>query len=351
MKQTLYNGTLPDSFFRIGAKPYEGLSFKPEEDTVFTRQLFKMEAERNEILIFSDEDKLRLVGIFPKGGEEAFFGFWETSNDKVLNQEAFSLLEKEAKLRGFKQLVGPMNFNTFHNYRLRLGEPAWQMFDREPVNPAYYPALLTQMGFEVRTTFESRLVEKETVPAVYLDKQQFLDELKKISFDFIPVNAETWTEYEDEIFELVHVIFSKNPAYKPVSKEQFRLLYNADFAAKLCPHSSVLFRDQTSGRLAALSFCPPNYNSLHLPPEVSPVFENDFPKLKKKTLLAKTVGVHPDFRQQGLMSYLAAYAMYSFRELYEEVLFCLMRSDNFSTHFTNGLPYESVQYALYQKQL
>ena len=100
-----------------------------------------------------------------------------------------------------------------------------------------------------------------------------------------------------------------------------------------------------------MSLCPQIYNTLLCSPLVTPVFERVFPNVQKKTLMAKTVGVHPDFRQQRLMSYLAAYAMFSFRELYEEVLFCLMRSDNFSTHFTNGLPYEAVQYALYQKQL
>src|SRR5678816_2547228 len=109
MKQTLYNGNLPDSFFHVGAKPYEALSFKPEEDTVFTRQLFEMEAERNDILLISDDGNVRLAGIFPKAGEDAFFGFWETENDLELNREAFAKLEAEARKRGFKQLIGPMN--------------------------------------------------------------------------------------------------------------------------------------------------------------------------------------------------------------------------------------------------
>ena len=351
IKRIPYAGTLPESFFAIGAKPYRQLDFRPVEDPNLTRRLFELEADRNEIVIYTDEQDLRLVGIFPKEGGEAYFGFWETTDDASKNQEAFTLLEAEARRLNYKQLVGPINFNTFHRYRLRLGTAPWQLFDREPVNPDYYPGLLLQLGFAVRSTFESRLIKKETVPEVYLDKQQFLQELEKRPFDFIPVNRDTWVQYEAEIFELVQVIFSGNPAYKPVSKAQFRLLYNAGFAAQLCPSSSVLFRDKASGRFAALSFCPPNYQPLQLLPAASPVYAVDFPQLPKKTLLAKTVGVHPDFRRQGLMSYLAAYAMFSFRDLYEEVLFCLMRSNNFSTHFTNGLPYEAVQYALYQKLL
>jgi GNAT superfamily N-acetyltransferase len=351
IKQIPYTGELPESFFAIGAKPYRQLGFGLEEDPDFTRRLFALEADRNRIVFFTDDQDLRLVGIFPKEGGEAFFGFWETNHDLAKNHQAFALLEAEACRLHFRQLAGPINFNTFHRYRLRLGVPTWLMFDREPVNPLYYPKLLAQLGFTVRSTFESRLIKKETVPELYLDKQQFLQQLEKIPFDFIPVNRETWVQYEDEIFELVQAIFSRNPAYKPVSQAQFRLLYNAGFADQLCPASSVLFRDKISGRFAALSFCPPNYKPLALPPAVPPVFAGDFPRLPRKTLLAKTVGVHPDFRRQGLMSYLAAYAMFSFRERYAEVLFCLMRADNFSTHFTNGLPYEAVQYALYHKRL
>jgi hypothetical protein len=51
------------------------------------------------------------------------------------------------------------------------------------------------------------------------------------------------------------------------------------------------------------------------------------------------------------MNYMGAYGMMSFRELYDQVIFCLMRSDNFSRHFTDGLPAEVAQYALFGKHL
>lgn len=311
-----------------------------------------MEAGRNEIVIYTDQTSLRLVGIFPENSTEAYFGFWETANDLFLNQRAFSLLETDARQRGRTTLVGPMNFNTFHRYRLRLDEaPSWGRFDREPVNPAYYPVLLAQIGFRVRSQFESRLLRKETVPAVYQGKQQLLAALKTIPFEFISLNPETWQRYEDELFELVHQVFSANPAYKPIPKEQFLLLYNRRFSERLCPYSSVLFRDKRSGRLAAMSFCHPNYQSLTFPSGDAPNFVRDFPRLDRKILLVKSVGVHPAFRQRGLMSYVGAYGMLKFQALYDEVIFCLMRTDNFSLHFSDGFPFERARYALFEKQI
>ena len=137
-----------------------------------------------------------------------------------------------------------------------------------------------------------------------------------------------------------------------MSRAQFDLLYNAEYAAGLCPHSSVLFRHRASGRLAALSLCQPNYHSLGLPALTAPDFEQHYPRLPApRTLLAKTVGVHPDFRGQGLQAQLAAYAMRSFLTHYDDVIFCLMRADNYSLRFTAGLPTETAHYALFESEV
>ena len=338
-----YTAALPARFFSVTADS--------DEDPAFISQLFEMEATRNELILYIGNPHIRLVGIFPNQSDEAFFGFWETTNDLALNQLAFSLLEADARQRNRRLIIGPLNFNTFHSYRLRLNVPSWNRFDREPVNPTYYPELMNQLGFGVRSLFDSRMIRKKDIPIAYVAKQELLAGLRHIPFDFIPLNPDTWQQYEDELTELVHQVFSANPAYKPISKEQFQLLYNRQFAQKLCPYSSVLFRDKASGRLVAMSFCLPNYQSLTFPPGDTPNFARDFPQLTKKVLLVKSVGVHPAFRKQGLMSYIGAYGMLRFQELYDEVIFCLMRADNFSRHFSDNLPYEAAQYALFERNL
>lgn len=348
MERIPYKDLLPESFFRIPGAVYRDLSFQSEEDERIVSSLFREEAERNDIALYTDHRDTRLVGIFPHGSTEAYFGFWETTPDGQKTGEAFSMLESDALQRGRTTLTGPINFNTFHAYRLRLGEePSWVQFDREPVNPVYYPHLLQGMGYAPLSTFESRLLRPEHIPVAYDGKQDILAGVERLPFTFIPLNEENWQQWEEAIFELVKAIFSQNPLFRSISIEQFRLLYNPSFARKLCPYSSVLFQDPETGHLVAMSFCQPNYSSL---PEVTS-FREGYPQLERKTLLVKTVGVHPGYRQQGLMNYLGAYAMRSFRQHYEEVIFCLMRTGNYSLQFSEGLPYESAQYALFQKKL
>ncbi|MBC8083331.1 MAG: hypothetical protein H7Z21_08970 [Hymenobacter sp.] len=348
LHQLPFRGRLDAAFFGIPGPIYQPLPYQPEEDEPTVRQLFRQAAERSEIILYTDRAHLRLAGIFPPDSPTAYFGYWETVDDFALNEAAFALLGAAARQRGYTSLRGPLNFNTYHAYRLRLGPPpSWNHFDREPVNPTYYPTLLGRLGFTPALTFESRLIEPATVPVVYQDKASLLAALDTLPYDFIPLTPATWQQHEPALFELVHRIFSANPAYQRIPEAQFRQLYNPAYAAKLCPHTSVLLRERTHGRLVALSLCHPNYAPLRLGAE-PPVFARDYPRLPRKTLLAKTVGVHPDFRNQQLMSYLGAYGMLPFRELYEQVIFCLMRSDNFSLHFTDGLPAEVARYALFE---
>lgn len=345
-----YTGQLPASFFELPKRLYASQPFAPEENEAAVRQLFEQEAAQYEIVIYTDHRNLRLAGLFPHAGEVAYFGFWETTDDAALNTEAFAVLAADADWLGKTRIVGPLHFNTFQRYRLRLGPtPDWQQFDREPVNPAYYPRLLEALSFAPSLHFESRRVRADAVPLAYRQKQAALAEITRIPFDFIPLTPVTWPLLAAELYQLVHEIFSQNPAYKAVPRAQFDALYNPAYAARLCPHSSVLFRDQASGRLAALSLCQPNYHEISLGPSIPPVFERDYPCLPRKTLLVKTVGVHPDFRQRGLQDLLAAYAMRSFQQYYEEAIFCLMRADNYSLRFTKDLPVETAYYALFER--
>ena len=245
-----------------------------------------------------------------------------------------------------------MNFNTFHRYRLRLGpEPSWTMFDREPVNPSYYEALLEGLNYKVSLTYESRRIPAGEIQKIYRDKQRYVEEVKQIPFEIIPLNPENWHLYEEKIYKLIEAIFSNNAGYKTIEPEEFRLLYNRQFAGKLCPYTASLFRDPKSGDLVALTFCHPNYKSLSRELNNLTSFEQDYPKLKNPTMLAKSSGVHPDYRKMNLMTYSGAYAMLSFLQLYEDTIFCLMKTDNYSRHFTDRIPCEKAFYALYNKKL
>jgi ribosomal protein S18 acetylase RimI-like enzyme len=346
-----YDGELPASFDTVGRQPYASLGYAPDDEPAAA--LCAQLAATHDIIFYTDHWNLRLAGLFPRaGGEVAYFGFWETAGKLLLNQIAFDQLFQDAAQRGFRVVQGPLHFSTYFRYRLRLGAvPSWRQFDREPVNPPYYPDLLAQLGFRPALTFESRRLRAADIPLVYAQRPAVQEQLRSTPFEFIPLTPDVWLALEEEIFALVQEVFSQNPAYRAVSKAQFRLLYNQAYAEGLCPYTSVLFRHQPSGRLAALSLCQPNYHSLGRAVSGHPIFTHDYPRLTTRTLLAKTVGVHPDFRGQGLQTMLAAYAMQEFQTYYDDVIFCLMRAENLSLRFTKDLPVEVARYALFEREV
>ncbi len=345
MERICIKDKLPDSFFALPQSIYHSLPFAPEEDREPIHRLLSEESAHHEMVLYTDHQTVRLLGIFPENAPVAHFAYWEASNQKT-NQQAFEMFETDAAQRKMKLIQGPLTFNTFHRYRLRLQTPSWHMFDREPVNPLYYIDWLKELQYTPSLTFESRRIKSSGVPEVYAAKDHYISTLTQLPFRCIPLTPENWVQRAHEIFELVDTIFSQNPGYKPISYAQFCLLYNADFAQKLCPHSSVLFENE-SKKLVGLCFCLPDYRSLAQ--KANPVFARDYSKLTHKTLLIKSVGVHPDFRGQGLMNYLGAYCMQTFRNHYDDAIFCLMRENNPSLAFTENLPYESCSYALFEK--
>ncbi|RYY18909.1 MAG: hypothetical protein EOO36_07065 [Cytophagaceae bacterium] len=344
-----YDGELPASFDTVGRQLYAGLGYVPDDEPA--AQLCAQWAATHDIVFYTDHWNLRLAGLFPKaGGKVAYFGFWETAGTLLLNQVAFGQLLQDAASRGFEVVQGPLHFSTCFRYRLRLGAvPSWQQFSREPVNPPYYPGLLAQLGFRPALTFESRHLCATDIARVYEQRQAVQAQLWQAPFEFIPLTPDTWQVLEDELFALVQVVFGQDPAYCAGSKAQLRRLYTSAFAEGLCPRTSVLLRHRPSGQLAALSLCQPNYHPLARAGGKHPVFARDYPLLDTCTLLAKTVGVHPAFRGQGLLALLAAYAMQEFREYYDDVIFCPMQTKNRSLRFTEGLPTEVAHYALFER--
>ena len=348
MERVVVNGRLPDSFFSLPSRVYQAYPFAVEENPREVHRLLAEERANYDTVLYTDHRTVRLLGIFPKAGDTAYFAYWEAT-DPEASRLAFEAFEHEATERKMQRTRGPLTFNTFHRYRLRLQIPLWTMFDREPVNPPEYVDWLEEQKYLPILHFESRMMRSAHMPQLYESKEQYLDTLTDLPFRYLPLTPATWTARTPEIFTLVDAIFSQNPGYRSISSAQFSQLYGPDFAQKLCPYSSVLLEDVVSNQLIGLSFCLPNYRSLSL--RSKPTFARDYSRLAHKTLLIKSVGIHPDFRRRGLMTYLGAYCMQTFTAHYEDAIFCLMRADNPSLRFTDDLPFEKCSYALFEKEL
>lgn len=336
MNKCWYRGELPDFFSW------------PEQERI--QALFDLKSRECAILILG-QGEVQLVAMFSEGNPQVNFGFWSGGDDRADHTAVFATLEEECRSKGKTELQGPMQFNTFHEYRLRVGPtPSWDSFPREPANAEHYPEILEELGFQVRYRYQSHHLAPPEVELVFERQEEIMNSLDNIPYLMIPVDAVFWKQNLLRLFELLTAIFSGNPAFRPVSYEEFLWDYGEPYGEMLCPNSSVVFEHKESGEWAAISLCMPNYHALG-EYRFFYSFERDYPRLKKRIFLAKTVGVHPDHRRQHLLRYLAAYGMLKFPQYYDEAIFCLMREDNYSNSFTARLKKEIASYALFFKPI
>lgn len=272
------------------------------------------------------------------GERVAFFGYWEGVDDEAPHARLFTALAAWARGQGATRLYGPINFSTFGAYRLRLDAFTHGAFPGEPWNPPYYPSLLESLGFALRYRFFSTFNRtSEVVDAV---GPEYLRLSPRISA-LVSLEALTpafWLANLDELYTFVDQVFGDNFAYTPVSREAFGRQYGPAFAARLCPRTSVLARDK-AGRIAGFFLVYPDYGPLQRQGASARVagalrYAEHYPQLPApRRALARTGGVHPDYRSLGLFSAMGCELSLRAEGLYEELCAPLVRDDNNSRQF------------------
>lgn len=125
----------------------------------------------------------------------------------------FSKLEEVLKEKGATKIIGPMNGNTWQNYRLTTFYGNKPAFTLEPYTPEYFIRHWLHSGFIPHETYSSYLSRVNT----WQDKrvERLHDKFSHLIFRKI--------EEEDlsPIFDLSLSSFAKNPYYIPIDKETY----------------------------------------------------------------------------------------------------------------------------------
>lgn len=356
---------LPDAFTELTGKIYAADPFWPGEDTDALRQQFSPANpwfETGSAWIGVVPGTARLAGFFSNreidGEPAAFFGFWEGFDDPSAHKDLFRELSAWATARGAKRLHGPINFTTFNAYRLRLDCFEAGCFPGEPWNPNYYPALMDKLGFDCRYRYLSTFNQTEdivqSVAGDYLKVKPKLEQVVRMD----AMTPEFWMDNLDEIYGFVDQVFGANFAYTPISRDAFRSHCGEAFAKRFCPTSSVLARSQ-DGRIAGFFLVFPDYGPLlgrNTPKAVASkdlCYQRHFQDLARpRRALAKTAGVHPDFRSLGLFTAMSCELSLRAEGLYDELGAALVREDNNSRQFALRHGTASQRhYGLFQKAL
>jgi GNAT superfamily N-acetyltransferase len=207
-----------------------------------------------------------------------------------LFQEAVGWLRQETEM-----IVGPMDGDTWHRYRVNVGPFDQPPFLSEPYNPPYYEALWTANGFDVLERYYSKRVDPAAVVA-------FLEEKRNVAgYRLRSLDRSRFREELGTIYELSRRIFARNFLYTEISEGEFLRLYTG--AERLIDPELVLFAHAPDGQPVGFLFAyPDRFRAVAAMRGERGLLAGLRYLLNRKTDAVdfKTLGVLPEHRRSGV---------------------------------------------------
>lgn len=172
-----------------------------------------------------------------------------TSPDAATGRAVLAKALAQARALGIRQLIGPMEGDTWHSYRFVTESDGSPPFLLEPTNKPHAPELFTEAGFHpIGRYFSARVALDQIAGNPPPPAQGF--------------TVTQWSGSDPEalfgqVFDLSVEAFSRNAFYKPISRAEFLAMYMP--VVPLMKRELIFFATTPEGRLVGFLFGIPNY--------------------------------------------------------------------------------------------
>ena len=255
-------------------------------------------------------------------GNTGVIGFFEAANEPEKVQALLRDAAAWLRAQGAMQVIGPMDGDTWHRYRVNAGPFDDPPFLLEPVNPPYYAELWSP--FEVIERYSSKRVD-DVAPLIDqlapMHSRSLQRGYRLRSFDASRIEEELTL-----VWRLSLEIFKDNRFYFDIALDEFLKLY-AGIERLLVPEL-VLFAETASGEPAG--------------------FLSAYPDTKSGVVDYKTIGVLPTHRR-GYLGWAMLHRAYASALAMGRPVanHCLMHESNASQSMDAGHSVTFREYYLY----
>lgn len=257
-------------------------------------------------------------------------GFFECEEDEEVSSRLLEAACQWLQEKGAHYVVGPMNFNTWNQYRFITEQSADPPFLFEPQHKPYYPKLWEAAGFTPKFTYYSG-ARSDFATLLPHTKPAYEAALKK-GFTIRTFDTARLEEEMRVMHALTVKIFGKNVGFIPVSFEEYRYIYEPVGKAFDPSLTHFIAKDE---QVIGYSYSMP---------------DRLFPERKRVVL--KTMGLLPEWQGQHLGAALA-YAQHEEmqRQGCEEIIYALIADGNAISKMEYPGARIIRRYALYTKQV
>lgn len=188
-----------------------------------------------------------------QGRPYGLLGFFEALDRPAAVGRLFAEAVGWLREAGAGPIVGPMDGDTWHRYRVNAGPFDESPFLLEPYNPPYYARLWEDHGFEVLERYYSKRVYAGTVADHCAPRARAALEA---GYRLRTLDPARFEEELKVLYRLSRVIFARNFLYTEIPEAEFVALY-AGSRAILDP-GLVLFAHAPDGEEAGFLFAYPD---------------------------------------------------------------------------------------------
>lgn len=284
------------------------------------------------------------------GRPYGLIGFFEALEDGESVRELFRTALAWLDGQGVGEVVGPMDGDTWHSYRLNVGPWDEPPFLLEPYNPPYYPGLWEESGFTVHERyFSSRLEDPAAAMRSLEAKRRAVDEA---GYVLQPLRLDRFENELGRFHALSCRIFRDNFLYSDIALERFVEIYRG--ARRLLDPDLVTFAVAPDGTDAGFLFAyPDRFRAVAaMKGRRGPLAALSFLALRGRAdaVNLKSLGVVTEHRRSGLGAALMhqGYRVAA-RKGYDKVNLCLYIEGNPSGGLEGGLARPLREYRLYSR--
>ncbi len=347
------------AFLWLPAYVYHGDPFynaTPRGDVLASLQRPEFHGRQRALVALDDGDPVaRLVArVSPSLRDEAgrpygMLGFFEAfSGQDEAVARLFQVAIAWLREQGAGAIVGPMDGDTWHRYRLNAGPFDRPPFLLEPYNPPWYEGLWTAQGFTLLERYYSKQVDPAAVVAHLAAR---CGEAVAAGYRLRPLDPRRFKDELRRIYELSRRIFSGNFLYTEISETDFLDLYAGSRA--LVDPDLVGFAQSPAGEDVGFLFAYPDlFRAVAaMRGERGLLAKLRFLRHRKEAGAVdfKTLGVLPGHRRSGVAAALFHEGhRRALEKGYRVANHCLFREGNPSGDLDGGAGETLREYHLYQ---
>lgn len=303
---------------------------------------FKIEENQNvEIKLVEGEDVLAGATCFYAGTPEVNGQRIGTIGELTIsdNEAGVKLLnecERILREKDVKQIVAPMNGNTWKQYRSLKWSNGDAPFVMEKVSPVEYNEVFEKAGFKEIDEYTSTKGKVKD----YFDNE-ILDEIeKRLADENITIRKFEKAKAVEELKKIYNVSvksFCRNPFYTPIDEDNFIEQYTPFI--EMVDDELILLAEKDGEEIGFL-FAIPDFNEMQT-------------KGKMSTLILKTIAVLPEYEDMAIGNVMTRMiAKKAIEKGFEDWIFAFMFKDNTSQKLAERNGTQTMrEYVLFGKDL